>query len=119
MVQLKMKSRPKERNLLKILPQITQSITHFFYRFTGLVIFEFLPLHALFSSCILYIFGSHSFSSFFQIIASQLGCEPDDIYDFELQACDTQPSIVAGAAKEFIFSGRLDNLCMSFCSLKV
>lgn len=53
-----------------------------------------------------------------QIIASQLGCEPDDIYDFELQACDTQPSIVAGAAKEFIFSGRLDNLCMSFCSLK-
>lgn len=36
-----------------------------------------------------------------------------------MQACDTQPSILAGAAKEFIFSGRLDNLCMSFCSLKV
>ncbi|XP_020209508.2 probable aspartyl aminopeptidase, partial [Cajanus cajan] len=54
-----------------------------------------------------------------QLIASKLGCEPDDICDFELQACDTQPSTVAGAAKEFIFSGRLDNLCMSFCSLKV
>ncbi|XP_020209704.1 probable aspartyl aminopeptidase [Cajanus cajan] len=53
-----------------------------------------------------------------QLIASKLGCEPDDICDFELQACDTQPSTVAGAAKEFIFSGRLDNLCMSFCSLK-
>ncbi|XP_057438476.1 probable aspartyl aminopeptidase [Lotus japonicus] len=53
-----------------------------------------------------------------QLLASKLGCEPDDICDFELQACDTQPSIVAGAAKEFIFSGRLDNLCMSFCSLK-
>ncbi|MBA0710294.1 hypothetical protein Golax_025279, partial [Gossypium laxum] len=53
-----------------------------------------------------------------QIIATKLGCQPDQICDFELQACDTQPSIVAGAAKEFIFSGRLDNLCMSFCSLK-
>ncbi|ESW09930.1 hypothetical protein PHAVU_009G167900 [Phaseolus vulgaris] len=53
-----------------------------------------------------------------QLLASKLGCETDDIYDFELQACDTQPSTVGGAAKEFIFSGRLDNLCMSFCSLK-
>ncbi|KAK7282016.1 hypothetical protein RIF29_10480 [Crotalaria pallida] len=53
-----------------------------------------------------------------QLLSSKLGCKPDDICDFELQACDTQPSIVAGAAKEFIFSGRLDNLCMSFCSLK-
>ncbi|XP_020517999.1 probable aspartyl aminopeptidase isoform X2 [Amborella trichopoda] len=28
------------------------------------------------------------------------------------------PSIIGGAAKEFMFSGRLDNLCMSFCSLR-
>ncbi|KGN63500.2 hypothetical protein Csa_013168 [Cucumis sativus] len=53
-----------------------------------------------------------------QLLADQLNCEPDDICDFELQACDTQPSLVGGAQKEFIFSGRLDNLCMSFCSLK-
>ncbi|GFP82443.1 probable aspartyl aminopeptidase [Phtheirospermum japonicum] len=53
-----------------------------------------------------------------QLIAAQLGCKPDDICDFELQACDTQESVIAGALKEFIFSGRLDNLCMSFCSLK-
>ncbi|KAF9601188.1 hypothetical protein IFM89_017373 [Coptis chinensis] len=53
-----------------------------------------------------------------QLLATQIGCGPDDICDFELQVCDTQPSIVAGAMKEFIFSGRLDNLCMSFCSLK-
>ncbi|CAK9330287.1 unnamed protein product [Citrullus colocynthis] len=53
-----------------------------------------------------------------QLLADQLKCEPDDICDFELQACDTQPSVVGGAQKEFIFSGRLDNLCMSFCSLK-
>lgn len=53
-----------------------------------------------------------------QMIADQAGCKPDDICDFELQVCDTQPSIIGGAMKEFIFSGRLDNLCMSFCSLK-
>ncbi|CAN8253478.1 unnamed protein product [Cochlearia groenlandica] len=53
-----------------------------------------------------------------EIIAKALDCKPEEICDFEMQACDTQPSILAGAAKEFIFSGRLDNLCMSFCSLK-
>ncbi|XP_062202835.1 probable aspartyl aminopeptidase [Phragmites australis] len=53
-----------------------------------------------------------------QLIAKEANCEPDEICDFELQLCDTQPSVVAGAMKEFIFSGRLDNLCMSFCSLK-
>ncbi|GLT48459.1 hypothetical protein SLA2020_220820 [Shorea laevis] len=53
-----------------------------------------------------------------QMLADQIGCQPGDICDFELQACDTQPSIAAGAMKEFVFSGRLDNLCMSFCSLK-
>ncbi|KAJ0048096.1 hypothetical protein Pint_15705 [Pistacia integerrima] len=60
----------------------------------------------------------NDFETDFFMIASQLGCAADDICDFELQACDTQPSILAGIKKEFIFSGRLDNLCMSFCSLK-
>ncbi|XP_019198636.1 PREDICTED: probable aspartyl aminopeptidase [Ipomoea nil] len=53
-----------------------------------------------------------------QLLADQAGCEPGDICDFELQVCDTQPSLIGGAMKEFVFSGRLDNLCMSFCSLK-
>ncbi|ONK77737.1 uncharacterized protein A4U43_C02F10020 [Asparagus officinalis] len=53
-----------------------------------------------------------------QLIADQALCKPDEICDFELQLCDTQPSRIGGAMKEFIFSGRLDNLCMSFCSLK-
>lgn len=53
-----------------------------------------------------------------QLLATEAGCEPGDICDFELQAYDTQPSIIGGAMKEFVFSGRLDNLCMSFCSLK-
>ncbi|KAG6479986.1 hypothetical protein ZIOFF_063463 [Zingiber officinale] len=53
-----------------------------------------------------------------KLIADQAHCSPDEICDFELQLCDTQPSIIAGAMKEFIFSGRLDNLCMSFCALR-
>lgn len=53
-----------------------------------------------------------------QLLAQKLGCQPGEISDFELQLCDTQPSLIGGALKEFIFSGRLDNLCMSFCSLK-
>ncbi|KAL9247507.1 hypothetical protein vseg_020933 [Gypsophila vaccaria] len=53
-----------------------------------------------------------------KLLADNAGCEPGDICDFELQACDTQPSIIGGALKEFVFSGRLDNLCSSFCSLK-
>ncbi|GJW30361.1 probable aspartyl aminopeptidase [Tanacetum coccineum] len=45
------------------------------------------------------------------------GSKPDDICDFELQARDAKPSIISGAMKEFIISERLDNLCMSLCSL--
>ena len=52
------------------------------------------------------------------IVAEELGCKVEDILDFELQLCDTQPSARGGAKNEFIFSGRLDNLCMSFLSLK-
>jgi len=40
-----------------------------------------------------------------QLIAKEVNCEPDEICNFELQLCDTQPSAVAGAIKEFIFSG--------------
>ena len=38
--------------------------------------------------------------------------------DFELQLCDTQDGVVGGAADEFLFVGRLDNLCSSYCSLR-
>lgn len=54
-----------------------------------------------------------------QLISDELACKPEEIVDFDLQVCDTQPSIIGGALKEFVFSGRLDNLCSSFCSLKV
>jgi aspartyl aminopeptidase len=55
---------------------------------------------------------------FLKLIADELGCEPDEIVDFDLQLCDTQPSAIGGAQNEFIFSGRLDNLVSCYTSLR-
>ena len=49
-----------------------------------------------------------------RLVADELQCPAEAILDFDLQLCDTQPSAIGGAAREFIFSGRLDNLCSSF-----
>ena len=43
----------------------------------------------------------------------------EEMRDFELCLYDTQPSQIGGIANEFIYSPRLDNLMMSFCSLTV
>ena len=50
-------------------------------------------------------------------MATALGCAPGDIADFDVQLTDCQPSTLGGACDEFIFSGRLDNLCSCFTSL--
>ena len=52
------------------------------------------------------------------MLAEELGCEPGDVMDFELQLCDVQPSVIGGAKREFIFSGRLDNLTSCYASLR-
>jgi hypothetical protein len=54
-----------------------------------------------------------------QLIAEAASVNVDQIRDFELSVCDTQPAAIGGAFNEFIFSPRLDNLMMSFCGLKV
>ncbi|CAM9596379.1 unnamed protein product [Ascophyllum nodosum] len=53
-----------------------------------------------------------------EMLAAELGCQADDIKDFELQLCDSQPSCVGGVCSEFVLSGRLDNLCSSWQSLR-
>ncbi|KAG1157110.1 hypothetical protein G6F37_007004 [Rhizopus arrhizus] len=53
-----------------------------------------------------------------RILADEMKVEASQIRDFELAVYDTQKSTVGGACNEFIFSPRLDNLEMSFCSIK-
>ncbi|KAJ7556735.1 hypothetical protein O6H91_05G096000 [Diphasiastrum complanatum] len=53
-----------------------------------------------------------------KVLAGELHCQAEDIADFDLNVCDTQPSCIGGAKNEFIFSGRLDNLASSFCALQ-
>ena len=54
-----------------------------------------------------------------QLLAEELGegVSVESIVDFELQLCDSQPSAVGGALREFVFSGRLDNLASSYQAL--
>ncbi|KAI8880498.1 aspartyl aminopeptidase-like protein [Backusella circina FSU 941] len=51
-------------------------------------------------------------------LAKTMQIKPDQIYDFELCLYDTQPSTLGGVYDEFIYSARLDNLGMSYCSLR-
>jgi aspartyl aminopeptidase len=53
-----------------------------------------------------------------ELLAQEAHCSPQDIQDLELQLCDTQSSAVGGALHEFVFSGRLDNLCSSWQGLR-
>lgn len=49
------------------------------------------------------------------LLSQQLDCAPADVIEFDLQVCDTQPAVIGGLKEEFIYAGRLDNLCMSYC----
>jgi aspartyl aminopeptidase len=52
------------------------------------------------------------------IIADEVGTEATDILDFEMVLYDTQKSVIGGLNNELIFSPRLDNLMMSYCSVE-
>ncbi|EHA53968.1 hypothetical protein MCOR02_001664 [Pyricularia oryzae] len=51
------------------------------------------------------------------IVAENVGVSVDDVVDFELVLYDTQRSCLGGLNDEFIYSARLDNLNMTFCSV--
>lgn len=50
------------------------------------------------------------------LIAKEAGVASSDIADFEMILYDTQKSCIGGLNNELIFSARLDNLEMSYCS---
>ncbi|KZF25039.1 aspartyl aminopeptidase [Xylona heveae TC161] len=51
-----------------------------------------------------------------ELIAGEAGVKPEDVVDFEMVLYDTQKSCIGGINNELIFSARLDNLMMSYCS---
>lgn len=53
-----------------------------------------------------------------EIIAEQAGVEIEQVVDFEIVLYDTQKSCLGGLNNELIFSARLDNLEMTYCSIE-
>lgn len=51
--------------------------------------------------------------SFLSLIAEEIGTKVENIVDFELSMVDTNKSCIMGLHKEFISSGRLDNMLSS------
>lgn len=49
-----------------------------------------------------------------KVIAAELGVEASAIQDFELYLYDTQGGAIGGLYNEFVYSPRLDNLCMTY-----
>ncbi|KAL2140760.1 hypothetical protein VTI28DRAFT_3274 [Corynascus sepedonium] len=56
--------------------------------------------------------------AFLSLVAQHAGVDVSQIVDFELILYDTQKSCLGGLNDELIFSPRLDNLNMTFCSIK-
>ncbi|KAH8200265.1 hypothetical protein TruAng_005601 [Truncatella angustata] len=52
-----------------------------------------------------------------EIIAEHAGVAVADVVDFELVLYDVQKSVLGGLNQEFIYSARLDNLNMTYCSV--
>ncbi|KAH9883898.1 peptidase [Xylariomycetidae sp. FL2044] len=52
-----------------------------------------------------------------QLIAENAGVKVQDVVDFEMVLYDVQKSCLGGLNEEFIYSARLDNLNMTYCSV--
>ncbi|KAF3166726.1 hypothetical protein TWF788_011567 [Orbilia oligospora] len=53
-----------------------------------------------------------------KLISEATESQPEDVLDFEMLLYDTQPGTLGGLNEEFIFSARLDNLGMTYCSIE-
>ncbi|KAL8999466.1 MAG: hypothetical protein Q9169_001671 [Polycauliona sp. 2 TL-2023] len=53
-----------------------------------------------------------------ELIANEAGVPAASVMDFEMVLYDTQEACIGGLNCEFIFSARLDNLGMSYCSVQ-
>jgi aspartyl aminopeptidase len=51
-------------------------------------------------------------------VADQLGVSVNQIADWDLSLYDSQPAQLGGLYKEFLYSGRLDNLATVFCAIE-
>ena len=51
-----------------------------------------------------------------ELIAKEAKAKPSDVVDFEVVLYDTQKACVGGLNEELVFSARLDNLGMTYCS---
>jgi aspartyl aminopeptidase len=69
---------------------------------------DFTPLKAL---------SDRHHSYVIEVIARHAGVVVEDIVDFEMLLYDTQKSCLGGINNELIFSARLDNLEMTYCSI--
>ncbi|ETS72885.1 Aspartyl aminopeptidase [Pestalotiopsis fici W106-1] len=52
-----------------------------------------------------------------EIIAEHAGVSVENVVDFEMVLYDVQKSVLGGLNEEFIYSARLDNLNMTYCSV--
>ncbi|KAI0097083.1 peptidase [Daldinia grandis] len=52
-----------------------------------------------------------------ELIAEHAGVQVTDVVDFEMVLYDVQKSCLGGLNEEFIYSARLDNLNMTYCSV--
>ncbi|EWC43491.1 aspartyl aminopeptidase [Drechslerella stenobrocha 248] len=53
-----------------------------------------------------------------KLISDATDSQPEDVLDFEMLLYDTQNGTLGGLNEEFIFSARLDNLGMTYCSVE-
>lgn len=61
---------------------------------------------------------SRHHSELLSLLSKDVSESVESIKDFELILYDIQPPCLGGINDEFIFSPRLDNLCMTFCAIK-